>query len=89
MHGVHMYLAVICHLKVWQKDRDLFHTAVVTQGCNRYQNESQHRKLKLHSKQTVLCQMFVLTCILDIGQKSSYGRSTDIPFMRLRILWHV
>ena len=47
---VYACLAVTCHLHFWQNDWDLLRATVVTQGCNRYQNTSQHRKLMLEKK---------------------------------------
>ena len=38
-------VAVTHHLHFWQNDQDLLHAAAVTQGWNRYQKESPHRKL--------------------------------------------
>ena len=43
-------LAVTCHLRFWQNDRDLLRATAVTQGRNRYRNKSQHGKLTLEKK---------------------------------------
>ena len=43
-------LDVSCHPRFWQNDRGLLHVTAVTQGWNRYQNKSQHRKLALEKK---------------------------------------
>ena len=40
-------LAVTCHLRFWQNDRDLSRGAAVTRGWNGYRNKSRHRKLTL------------------------------------------
>ena len=45
-----MCLTVSCHLHFWQNDRHLLRATVVTQGCNGYQNKSQHRKSTLEKK---------------------------------------
>ena len=45
IHRVHACLAVTCHLHLWQNDQDLLCVTAVTQGWNRYWNESQYRKL--------------------------------------------
>ena len=50
IHKVYVCLAVTCHLHLWQNDRDLLHATAVTQGWNRYQNKSQHRKLTPEKK---------------------------------------
>ena len=47
---VYVCLAVTCHLHFWQNDWDLLCASVVTQGCNGYQNKSQHRKLTPEKK---------------------------------------
>ena len=47
---VYACLAVTNHLHFWRNDRGLLHATVVTQGWNRYQNKSQHRKLTLEKK---------------------------------------
>ena len=47
---VYVCLAVTCHLHFWQNDRSLLRATAVTQGWNRYQNKSQHRKLTLEKK---------------------------------------
>ena len=47
---VHACLAVTCHLRFWQNDRDLLRATAVTQGWNGYRNKSQHRKLTLEKK---------------------------------------
>ena len=39
--------AVICHLHLWQNDRDLLRATAVTRGWNGYLIKSQHRKLTL------------------------------------------
>ena len=39
-----------CNLHFWKKDLDLWSVTAVTQGWNRYQTESQHRKLTLEKK---------------------------------------
>jgi len=41
---VHVCLAVTCHLRFWQNDRDFLRASAVTWG---YRNKSQHRKLTL------------------------------------------
>ena len=41
---VYACLAVTCHLRFWQNDRDLLRATVVTRGWNGYRNKSQHRK---------------------------------------------
>ena len=45
-----MYLAVTCHLHLWQNDRDLFSATAVIQVWDGYQNKSQYRKLTLEKK---------------------------------------
>ena len=47
---VYACLAVTCHLRFWQDDRDLLRATAVTQGWNGYQNKSPHRKLTLEKK---------------------------------------
>ena len=47
---VYVCLAVTCHLDFRQNDRNLLRATAVTQGWNRYQNKSQHRKLTLEKK---------------------------------------
>ena len=47
---VYACLAVTCHLRFWQNDRDLLRATAVTRGWNGYQNKSQHRKLTLENK---------------------------------------
>ena len=47
---VHAYLAVTCHLHIWQNDWGLLRATAVTQGWNGYQNKSQHRKLTPEKK---------------------------------------
>ena len=47
---VHACLAVTRHLRVWQNDRGLLRAAALTRGWNRYQNNSQHRKLTPEKK---------------------------------------
>ena len=44
---VYACLAVTCHLRFWQNDRDLLRA---TAGWNGYRNKSQHRKLSLEKK---------------------------------------
>ena len=43
MNRMHVYLAVICHLHLWQNDRDLLLATVVRWGRNEYRNESTKR----------------------------------------------
>ena len=50
--GVHVCLAVTCHLHLWQNGQDLLCATGVTQGWKRYPNKSQHRKLTLEKKIT-------------------------------------
>ena len=50
IHKVYACLAVTCHLRFWQNDRDLLRTTAVTRGWNGYRNKSQHRKLTLEKK---------------------------------------
>ena len=59
MH-VHAYLAVTCHLRFWQNDRDLLSATAVTRGLNGYRNKNQHRKASLEKKifPTLLTQGF-------------------------------
>ena len=45
-----MYLSVTCHLHLRQNGRDLLRATAVTRGWDRYQNESQHRKLTVEKK---------------------------------------
>ena len=47
---VYVCLAVTCHLRFWQNDRDLLRATGVTRGWNGYRNKSQHRKLTLEKK---------------------------------------
>ena len=54
---VHAYLAVTCHLHLWQNDRDLLSATAVTQGGwewgggrGGHRSKSQHRKLTLEKK---------------------------------------
>ena len=47
---VHTCFAVTCHLHFWQNDWNLLCATVVTQGWNKYQNKSQHRKLMQQKK---------------------------------------
>ena len=47
---VYACLAVTCHLRFWQNDRDLLRATAVTRGWNGYRNKSQHRKLTLEKK---------------------------------------
>ena len=47
---VYACLAVTCHLRFWQNDRDLLRATVVTRGWNGYRNKSQYRKLTLEKK---------------------------------------
>ena len=46
---VHAYLAVTCHLRFWQNDRDLLRATAVTRGWNGPRNNSQHSKQPIHS----------------------------------------
>ena len=55
---VHVYQAVTCHLHFWQNDQDLLHATVVTSGWNRYQNQSQPRKVTLEKKLRLLLLTF-------------------------------
>ena len=48
--AAYVCLAVTCHLHFWQNDQDLLRAAAVTQGCNSYQNKSQHRKFTWEKK---------------------------------------
>ena len=50
VHKVYACLAVTCHLRFWQNDRNLLRATAVTQGWNRYQNKCQHWKLTLEKK---------------------------------------
>ena len=50
IHRVQVCLAVICHLHFWQNDQDLLGAIAVTQGWNKYQHKSRHRKLTLENK---------------------------------------
>ena len=43
-------LAVTCHLRFWQNDRDLLRATAVTRGWSGYRNKSQHRKLTPEKK---------------------------------------
>ena len=45
---VYACLAVTCHLRFWQNDRDLLRATAVTRGWNGYRY--QHRKLTLEKK---------------------------------------
>ena len=47
---VYACLAVTCHLRFWQNDRDLSRATAVTRGWNGYRNKSQHRKLTRRRK---------------------------------------
>ena len=47
---VYVCLAVTCHLRFCQNDRDLLRATAVTRGWNGYRNKSQHRKLTLEKK---------------------------------------
>ena len=49
---VYACLAVTCHLRFWQNDRDLLHATVGVEhgGGMEYRNKSQHRKLTLEKK---------------------------------------
>ena len=47
---VHACLAVTCHLRFWQNDRDLLYATAVTRGWNEHRNMSQHRKLTMEKK---------------------------------------
>ena len=44
---VYACLAVTCHLRFRQNDRDLLRATAVTRGWNGHQHKSQHRKLTL------------------------------------------
>ena len=46
---VYACLAVTCHLRFGQNDRDLLRAAAVTRGWNGYWNKSQHRKSTLEN----------------------------------------
>ena len=50
IHKVYACLAVTCHLRFWQNDRDLLRATAVTRGWNGYRNQSQHRKSTLEKK---------------------------------------
>ena len=50
IHRVHAFLAVTCHLLIWQNDQDLLRATAVTWGWNRYRNNSQHRKFPWRRK---------------------------------------
>ena len=50
IHKVYACLAVTCHLRYWQNDRDLLRATAVTWGWNGYWNKSQHRKSTLEKK---------------------------------------
>ena len=47
---VYACLAVTCHLRFWQHDRDFLRATVVTRGWNGYRNKNQHRKSTLEKK---------------------------------------
>ena len=47
---VHAYLAVTCHLHIWQNDRDLIRAAAVILWWNGYLSKVQHRQLTLENK---------------------------------------
>ena len=47
IRGVHVCLAVSCHLHFWQNDWGLLRATAVTRGWKGYRNKSQHRKLTL------------------------------------------
>ena len=47
---VYACLAVTCHLRFCQNDRDLLPATAVTRGWNEYRNKSQHRKSTLEKK---------------------------------------
>ena len=47
---VYACLAVTCHLRFWQNDRDLLRATAVTRGWNGYRNYSQHRKSTMEKK---------------------------------------
>ena len=47
---VYACLAVTCHLRFLQNDRDFLRATVVTRGWNGYRNKSQHRKSTLEKK---------------------------------------
>ena len=49
-HICKVCLAITCHLRFWQNDRDLLRATVVTRGWNGYRNKSQHRKSALEKK---------------------------------------
>ena len=63
---VYACLAVTCHLHFWQNDRDLLHAIAVTQGWNRYQNKSPHKKLTLEKKISSTVPAGNRTCDLSI-----------------------
>ena len=47
---VYACLAVTCHLRFWQNDRDLLRATAVTRGWNGHRNKSQHRNSTLEKK---------------------------------------
>ena len=51
IHRVHAYLAVTCHLHLWQNGWYLLHATAVTRGMGGgHWNKSRHRKLILEKK---------------------------------------
>ena len=84
---VHAYLAVPCHLHLWQNDRDLLRAIAVTLGWNGYQNKSQHRKVALEKKiLPPLLQGFEPATLQSLGQCSNHRA---IPAPRGSISWCV
>ena len=45
--GVHVCLAVTCHLNIWQNDRDLLDATAVTREWNGYRNKKTDMEKKI------------------------------------------
>ena len=93
---VHACLAVTCHLRFWQNDRDLLRATAVTRGWNGYRNKSQHRKSTLEKKiLPALLQRFEpATFQSGVGRHESGALTTELSPLfinalsfRIRLSW--
>ena len=65
IHKVYACLAVTCHLRFWQNDRDFLHATAITQGWNGYQNKSA-QKADLGEENSPAAPAGIQTCDLSI-----------------------
>ena len=48
--SMHVCLAVTCHLRCWQNERDLVHATEMKRGWNGYRNKESSQKTKIVNK---------------------------------------